>query len=579
MSKGLNIRIYRIDRSHSQLERMVANDIPSRIIDLYNEEKQEITYEPLSQNNILSLGANQIHFFKKKFSSNSIPHAWKRFFESDNHEVAFGNMLTSNQHIVGFVLPENEEGNVYVISTGSAYVIFERFVDYGFPLEIAKRIVKPEIKRAETKGLAGALQASSLQFRRPRRISLIEGRGSIWTEVSGFVRDEILTKSDFKEIFGDKSKVGVTIKGSVSVGAKLKTPEKILEYIKWLSKVCEIYPIPSEEDFAFLDAVKKIDRKKSRELVENLDNELVKKLNEEPNSFELSHSESSLYLNSDSFIAKYGNQRTQYDVNPDIDELKKSFDANFDRVNIEKIRIEGQYSTEEYQNRGGTLKDLLCGELKFGEENYFLFNNHWFNLSFHFLSEISKDFNSIFKTGHIIGLNFPAWEKITNSQGRLAYNEGKYNELVCQRNDNSILGDKIFYQNVELFDILIWDEENVYIIHNKSGFNVNIRDVASQIFNSAQIIEASSSAGLSDLDVYYERLSNANRTDLSKEDFYKIIKKKRHYVLGYGKHTEVTNSSDTSSSVAKLEIVQLRNDMLRFQVNQHPLKINWIKQI
>ncbi|XP_071083809.1 uncharacterized protein [Haliotis cracherodii] len=72
------------------------------------------------------------------------------------------------------------------------------------------------------------------------------------------------------------------------------------------------------------------------------------------------------------------------------------------------------------------------------------------------------------------------------------YNEGYilYDQLVSDNTSGYLLGDRIFVfgNNIELYDILFYTPEKTYLIHVKEGFDNAIRDVCSQIRNSAEVV-------------------------------------------------------------------------------------------
>ncbi|XP_046568185.1 uncharacterized protein LOC124276581 isoform X2 [Haliotis rubra] len=51
-----------------------------------------------------------------------------------------------------------------------------------------------------------------------------------------------------------------------------------------------------------------------------------------------------------------------------------------------------------------------------------------------------------------------------------------------------LVGDRMFINNIEMFDIIMYNQTHTYIIHVKEGFDNNTRVVASQIRNSADIL-------------------------------------------------------------------------------------------
>lgn len=568
----LAFRIYRLDISNIENE-LNIDQIPQKIVERYNIEKEDTVFSLIdSEKYQFQLSPSKKIIFFRKNSANSVPHIWKKFFQEAN--INFGDINTELQHIAGFII-DSEKNQIFAISTGQAYVIFERYIDYDFPLSIARKIVKPEIKSGDIKGLTGYLQASSLQFRRPRRVSISESVGSIWTTLSGSLREEIKDET-FIRMFGKKSETSVEIKASVYIKKKLSHFTQLSAYIDWLANICDNMDLPPDtgDDFSFLDAVRKISRRKFSTLSENLDKILIEKIeNKEFDDFDLCHRQYGFFLNADHYRASIGRKFEIYNSLPSIDQIIHDlYDSNEFNLKdfVEKCCVWAEYDTDTYCNVTGSLKDLICGEIPKDEKTYFLFNNEWFELRPDFVEIINSDFQSIVSDNTSFAtLTLPIWSQAS---------EGQYN-ISFDNQSNFIVGDKVFSENTELFDLLHWESNKLSIIHIKSGFGVKTRDVTSQIANAAQIIENDIKTGSKLLKAHYQRLIDKGLHPLiSQDDFIELFKKPREYVLAYGTKNDVLrNRTNIRSNIAKLELVQLENDMRRFE-NGAYLKLQWIEK-
>ncbi|WP_345450478.1 hypothetical protein [Arthrobacter gyeryongensis] len=163
----------------------------------------------------------------------------------------------------------------------------------------------------------------------------------------------------------------------------------------------------------------------------------------------------------------------------------------------------------------------------------------------------------------------------------LADSEGTYNETSVEA-DVFINGDRVLTDNVELFDGLVSGGTNTYVVHVKRDFDVKVRDVRSQIINSAQIIENDLRVGsLAKLKAHHARLVNWGRTTISEADFLKLFDQPRVYVLAYGSKVKVSESTLTNfgSSVARMEVVSLNNQFrqLGSAESMAKLRVAWIK--
>lgn len=132
--------------------------------------------------------------------------------------------------------------------------------------------------------------------------------------------------------------------------------------------------------------------------------------------------------------------------------------------------------------------------------------------------------------------------------------EGEYNELflLCEPNDKfiTIPGDRILANKVELFDILIYDQENhiTYLLHNKEGLKNLTRDVCAQIRNSSELLWHDYLRGKrTHLKLFWESAVNSKTshslyrqfvrdklTSIGEEKFQKMFDEKAQIVYIYG---------------------------------------------
>jgi hypothetical protein len=136
------------------------------------------------------------------------------------------------------------------------------------------------------------------------------------------------------------------------------------------------------------------------------------------------------------------------------------------------------------------------------------------------------------------------------------------------------VGDRITMEGIELFDLLRYDGENLYIIQVKDGLGASTRDACSQLRNSSRLIEESvKTSECAKLREYHSRLSISGtayaQTEKFKaqmravgtaDDFVNLFKsKKRVYVLAFRYGNRVEDAVGTGSNIAKFEILGLKD--------------------
>ena len=111
--------------------------------------------------------------------------------------------------------------------------------------------------------------------------------------------------------------------------------------------------------------------------------------------------------------------------------------------------------------------------------------------------------------------------------------EGDYNALYLNSEENNDFiifpGDKILANNVELFDILVYDkkERTTYLFHNKKGLDHHTRDACAQIRNASELLWHDFMRGQRNhIELFWENAVNSNRAATPYRYFLKRILEK-----------------------------------------------------
>lgn len=545
--------------------------VPKAIVDRYNatkstddDEEAVRHYKAIDDANSSQFAsANGLVFFKKE-QALTISHSWTRFFQKQ--EVPLGNLQSAVPNIACFVIIEDE---MYAFSTGSASVLFESLIDQSFPIEVAKRIVNPELKGGKQQAITGAIQASDIYFRRPTRISAASSHQEVWKNLSGTITDSVRNSDEFKSIFGTRRSVSVEIKASIKISARIDNPQKILDLLNWLRELVETELTEQQkQDFSFFDSIRPLNTRKDGMLIKELTDKISQKLiNYNPDDCELSlsHEDSSRFINADAYRLRLGGNTVHEwsDVVPDGQSVSTQINAQTlpevsDTEKLERFKLLSWHQDEQYLNTDGSVLGHLSGELKHNDTVYYLLNGNWYKVEGAFLAVTDDALKDILQSGFRTELKY-------DSIGLTTFNhvggEPVYNR--SQAGANKIIGDAVFYKGIELADILHFgDTDFIDIIHVKRGLGNSTRDLVSQMRNAMEIIENDLNMdGQPALREYYASLVRLGRlTGMSEDDFVAMFtERKRRYDFTYTNSAELTPELvDTiGSSIAKNEIVSL----------------------
>lgn len=447
--------------------------------------------------------------------------------------------------------------------------MFDPLIDQSFPIEIAKRIVNPEVKGGKQQAISGAIQASDIYFRRPTRISAANSHQEVWKNLSGTISDSVRNSESFTAIFGARRSVSVDIKASIKISARIDNPQKILDMLNWFRELVDTELTDQQkQDFSFFDAIRPLNTRQYGLLISELNDEIANKvMNYDPNECELSlsHEDSSRFINAEAYRLKLAGT-TVYEWSgsvPDSQQLAAQLNSGLltgitARERLERYKLLCWHQDEQYLNTDGTVLSQLSGELKYQVTIYYLLNGGWYRVEGTFLKITDDELKDILKSGI-------RTELIYNTIGLSVFNhvggEPVYNK--DQVGVNKIVGDTVFYDNIELSDVLYYgDRGYLDSIHVKRGLNNSTRDLVSQMRNAMEIIENDLNvSGHPALHKYYASLLSRNRTNgVSGVNFIKLFtNRKRRYNFAYTNQNELSTElvDSLGSTIAKNEIVSL----------------------
>lgn len=156
--------------------------------------------------------------------------------------------------------------------------------------------------------------------------------------------------------------------------------------------------------------------------------------------------------------------------------------------------------------------------------------------------------------------------------------EGPYNEYY-EQNTGFRVFDKVLSQNIELCDLLFEDDNSIYFIHVKKGFDAKIRDLSNQIVISATRFWNDKNSGTYDflngiITNYNDKPQNLAR-QIVVEDFINSINSKEiFFVMAFKSTLQAVdirqNIMSLRSNIAKYSLIQCVRDM---NTNMYPIKI------
>ncbi len=568
------ISIYKIEKNKK------LSDIEKDILS-HSYKKQKLT-KPTIDGFSLSL-------FYKDFDRTP---PWKNFIKpiTDSKEDILKIDKSTSENFVLLLFMKSTNA-IYAISGGNGYNVIKDHIKNDFGMEIISRLEKMDdrnLKSTREISLAGGILGVSKFFRQDSTLYENQEFGSIIQELKATVDRDLLSNSfdiDKKKI---KSGTSCVAKSSFKITKSLD----INELIKVLMG-CEKL-LKSDANIK-INNVEKLNNSKHKTLISDLKNSLIDDLWDRYNNFnyfidfDLCHCDKfEEYLVADYYIVtKKGavkGERTdknifkgdyKFEILNDIDILFKKIKSDLNIVDknkfislMDKIKI-SSYDSEGVLLSEGSLSKHLIGDvsIKNKPQKYFCIDRQWYLIENDFILDLEKSCQSIISE-NIYQDNLKPWDSNKTTEG--AYNL----EYIGLK--NTLVLDTLTPDGVELCDILRWDDNNIYLIHVKSGFTNKMRELSNQIVVAAKRLnqDINGKAPKSYLKKIYNKMKNRKgdignqALNISENDFLNLFDNKKRsivFVLAVSdtssKKRSFKNIKDFNSTIAKFSLNNLARDM------------------
>lgn len=510
----------------------------------------------------IDLGKYTINVYAT-IASDTKPHKWKNLFGQE-----IGGLDIKYPNLAAFI---SSSGTCYAISAGQGHTLFDQYIDVSFPLNVARRIMKPGLNSTERREIAGSIYGQVQQYRTTQTMVSSQTLGTVWRSLKGEITEEIKNTTDFTSIFNpDKRTIGVAAGSSITINRAVPA-RKIPDILIWIEKLLRA-PLTEQQkkDFIFLDGLKELSTSKAKDDIQKLRVQLATYIYDNlssPDNMELdfSHKEFERYQEANNY--SFGSHRLLHDKSwqtpPPLSEVISALkSANlFGNCTSGTDVLEVLEKTVFYSSNDDPTRSLkanllthLHGEVEYQGQRFFLVDGTWYKTSSTFLKRLRTDFAEL-----LDGEFFAENEYVLPVRPYAHTKEGVYNEGYKDA-PNWLVADRLFINHIEIADLFHWHNNKLYVIHVKKGFNVTTRDVCSQVLNSMSVLNRTSEKELRE---YYDRIIKKHYVGISapitKDDFigaiFKSDKSNIVYVIAY--IDKQPASPSIRSSIAKFETIKL----------------------
>ena len=573
-------------------------DLQRKFDDLINLFKKEKYIDvPLLENKKEEY--NLFLYYHKKVSN---PPYWKKFLKSTNIiDESKTEILEEKRSInESFIFIISINNNIYFITWGQGHNIIKDFVQNDFWMDILSRLITDDehiLRAVREKYIIWGMIWSSKFFRKNYNFLENESFWKIYNELKANLDKKII-----KEYFWFNEKDLNCIATSSFSLNKSTDFEQLFSLINW----CE--EIMKKEPTIIFNSVIKVIKSKNKDLINYLEKWLILKMEEE--NYYLCHENFEKYL---SQAKKYTINWTQYFDNLEFDKIENFSDISerinndwedVNRVFFDKILKLYLFSFDEDNNiltewklfnhilweyeltdkefdKINVIRDRNAKKYIQGK-NYFFIDWNWYQIKDKFVEDLDNNCGSFIKKN--IKENFldKKWiwnEVIKKWKKDKSFNEWKFNESFIGE-ENTIVLDKILVDQIEICDLLKYDDNKIYIIHVKKGFDQNMRDLTHQLAISASRIIQDKTNNYKMIWRLYDSLKEKNKSSVSyfkkaskqsekytKEEFIDLFKKEIIFVLAFMDPANKDILKNIEEKDNKYKINNFSSNIAKFSLN------------
>lgn len=486
---------------------------------------------------------------------------------------------------------------IYCVLGGSGITVIKRYLDNYFGIDLYQHFASPNDDISivvSTRGVTGNLSQRSNTYNNFQTIKDSLLYSEIPKKLKIIIRKELIT-GIFKKYKIDNDNALMEIGAYFSLRKKLNFDE-----LKML--IIDIDLILSDKSkYVKLSLFNRI---KDQDIIKNLDDFLKGKIVDDV----LLHDTPNRLNNINSDIIEIVNYK----------KIEKFYECNNYRLHFKKKRIKNDKiisgrkelylestkyiydNTENTLDRFDIQKKLyqlyvigmidtkevtfdpfynhIVAEITFEAKKYFRIDNQWFLLDDLFLEQIKQEAITNYKLHELKKDILLPWT---------TGDEDFYNKQ--HTGQNYYILDKRYKENIELCDILYLEDNEIFFIHVKNGFDTHMRSLANQITLASQRLwndlnNINGSSYFVETIKYYNHYNPQKKLN-SKEILDRIMSGdlKVNFVMAYrneayANKTSIEKIDLSKSNIAKFSVVQTVRDIRNFKNFEiHLIDISQIK--
>ncbi len=579
------IKIFQIDTTHRDLSGKTKQQIVNFLVKNHKNRIGEAT----TINDVLTpkvIGG--VHYYSYVYNETEKQAHWNDFLPSSLLEGLDFTVVR-----LSFVLFACVEDKIFTVIGGGGTMVIKSFQNHRFGLEFYEYIttLDEEIISLTTRGISGTLTQSNRVFKEGQRLSDVLNFVNIPSSINLILKDEIKdTYFDFID-FGNKN-----VQLEIASYFHIKHSISFAELHQLFLRIYEIMTTQKRRTLTSFEEIKErglTDNEFVKILMIELRDDMLNRfsttrgISPRKSDIDFVHpSKLKQFYECDRFEIKMKGQRKDFVIVNDRNKIYKAgLNLVFDQLGLNAsqqdfnkimwgLRVECFKGNSKKRYVWANFWHYVTCELQYENRPIFHIDSKWYLVKDDFRDSMNSLCSQMINRHHSQhDILFYPWTGGSED----SYNS-QYRDEV-----GYLVFDKALGQNIELCDIMFENDDTIYFIHIKTGFDAKIRDLSNQIVISANRFMISRNSGDNSfvgdvVDSYNSRLDNFGYQIPDKDIFLQKFAtggKDVVFVMAFKSDTQsvpvIRNNVDKlESNIAKFSLIQCVREMSTFN---YPIEI------
>lgn len=566
------IKLYQVNKNFYSLKDINSSEDVIKHIINYHKSNFESPHEVV--NDVSKLHYSDIELFFYLFKERDRVSSWKDFLPeeiTENHDFK----LISTSFVLFSVLDDQ----IYALIGGKGISVIKRFYNQSFGIELLSKITEPQndiVHKLVGRSIIGKLTTEQKTYRNQQKLADALEIGTVPKEIFITLRKEVKDSLfDFLEFTDDEE---VILHSSSSFHLN-----KSLDFEETINVLKRLHHINVNATTAAISRFEKVvdDDFCQKELLPTLLSDLrddaanlwSNNYNEYNSlDYDFAHPDKYIpFIEAERYEAYLKGEREPFYINTSrtpiyMDVLKEVYgmvtdETDFYEFNTILLGVRIKSFTGEIKKSEAMFINHVSCEIEHSGKSYFQIDNAWYEVKGNFIDTINNECEALL-SANLWKSNFMdlKWDLEIE-------HEGNYNEKYLKK-DNTIVLDKVLSQNIELCDILHFDENNLYLIHVKKGFDAKMRDLTNQISVASTRLWNDLKSDKEFISGLYQSFVNSDnfKDSYTEEFFFSLFEKEINFILAFCNERKrfdkvLGNVKEFDSNIAKFSLIQHVKEM------------------